>query len=172
MLLHSGDILGWRGQYTALPDNGKGIVVLTNSNAGGRYVVAHTTCRWIEWAVGDVPNACRIYRAVDITILVIAGILGLGVAVALWRLVAQIRANRRQLEWPPKTRQQRRDIVLAFVAIAVWWAVVAPRIGILLPPVFNWISLAISLWFLVIAAKGLTTGDSAPPLRDIGNSPC
>jgi hypothetical protein len=164
MALHSGDILGWRGQYTALPDDGKGIVVLTNSNAGGRYVVASTTCRWIKWAAGDVPNACRIYRAVDVAILAIAGIIGFGVAVVLWRLVTQMRVNRIRLEWPPKTGQQRRDIVLALVAIAIWWAVVAPRLGILLPPVFNWISLAITLWFLVKAAKGLMTSDSAPTI--------
>ena len=69
--------------------------------------------------MGDVPNACRIYRAVDVVILAITGLVGLGAAGAMWRLVTQIRTNQGKLAWPPRTGQQCRDFVLVFVVIIV-----------------------------------------------------
>lgn len=161
MVLHSGDILGWRGQYTALPDLGAGIVVLTNSNAAGRYVVADATCRWIAWAAGVTPRACQTYQVVYVVIPVIAGIGGLIVLASVWRLAAQIRSGRRTLVWPPKTDDQRRSIVFSLIALAGWWLLVEPRIGLLLPPTFMWITLAFTLWCLASAVKGLTRREGA-----------
>jgi CubicO group peptidase (beta-lactamase class C family) len=155
LVLHSGDVLGWRGQYNALPDQGDGIVVLTNSNAGGRYVIADTVCSWIRWAAGEVPNVCRIYQAIYLAIPLIAGIGGLVVLVSFWRLSTQMRSNRRKLVWPPKSDRQHRDLLFSFIALAVWWLWVVPRVGLLLPPTFIWISLAFTLWCVASAARGL-----------------
>lgn len=156
MVLHSGDILGWRGQYTALPDLGAGIVVLTNSNAGGRYVIADTICSWVEWTAGVAPGVCQVYQIVYVVIPVSAGIGGLAVLASVWRLVARVRSGRRKLAWPPQTDRQRRSIVFALIALAGWWLLVTPRIGLLLPPTFIWITLAYTLWCLIAAVKGLT----------------
>jgi len=156
MVLHSGDILGWRGQYTAFPDQGAGIVVLTNSNAGGRYVIADTICSWVEWTAGAAPRACQIYQIVYVVIPVIAGIGGFAVLVSVLRLVTQVRSGRRKLVWSPQTDSQRRSIVFSLMAIAGWWLLVAPRIGLLLPPTFIWVTLAYTLWCLAVAMKGLT----------------
>ncbi|MCK4471523.1 MAG: beta-lactamase family protein [Anaerolineae bacterium] len=155
MVLHSGDVLGWRGQYIALPDQRSGVVVLTNSNAG-RYVIADAICNWIGWTAGDVPKVCQIYQTVYVAIPIVAGIVGLGVVMSIWRLVTQIRSNQRKLVWPPKSDGQRRDIIFSLVAIVVWWLFVAPQLGLLLPPSFNWVTLAYTLWCLVTATKGLT----------------
>ena len=162
MILHSGDFPGWRGQYAALPDAKNGIVVLTNGNAGGRYAVADTICSWSGWAAGVRPKACQIYQALYVTIPILAGIAGLGVLVSIWRWMGQLRSNRRRLAWPPRTDGQRRDIILALLAIALWWLVVTPRIGLLLPPSFNWINLAYTLWCLVVVTKGLTSFTGEP----------
>lgn len=155
MVLHSGEVLGWRGQYNALPDQGDGIVVLTNSDAGGRYVIADTVCSWIGWAAGEVPNVCRTYQAIYLAIPMIAGIVGLAALVSIWRLSSQMRFNQRKLVWPPKADRQRRDILFPAVALAVWWLWVVPRVGLLLPPTFLWISLAFTLWCVASAARGL-----------------
>lgn len=155
LIWHSGDIPGWRGQFAALPDQGDGIVVLTNSNAG-RYVIADVICSWARWAAGAEPSMCQIYRAIHLVIPAIASLIGLGVIVYLWRLVAQVRAGQRRFSWPPKDGNQSRDLILPLVAIALWWSIVAPRIASSLPPSFNWISLGFTLWCLVSVAKGLT----------------
>ena len=157
MILHSGDVEGWRGQYTAIPDLGSGIVVLTNSSAGGRYLVADTICTWLFWAAGETPGVCQVYQAVYLLILILAGLIGVAVVVSVWRLVAQIRSQRRVLVWLPQAEKQRREVTLSFFTIAAWWLLVVPRLGALLPPTFGWITLAFSLWCLVTAARGFTT---------------
>lgn len=157
MASHSGEFPGWRGQFTSLPDQGKGIVVLTNSNAGSRYVISDTICTWIEWAAGEVPKACQTYQALYVAIPVIAGLAGLGVVGSIWRTAAQISSGRRKPAWPPKSERQRRDILLSIIALAAWWLLVVPRLGLQLPPTFVWITLVYTIWCLAVIAKGLTT---------------
>lgn len=36
------------------------------------------------------------------------------------------------------------------------WFLVAPRLGSLLPPTFNWVSLGLTLWCLVVIMKSFT----------------
>lgn len=165
LVTHSGDFPGWRGQYLALPDRSAGIVVLANSNAGGRYVVADTLCHWADWAAGAQPGACQAYRIVYIAIPLLAGVGGLAVLASIWRTVTQLRTGQRRLAWPPQTDRQRRDIVFAPVALAGWWLVVTPRLGLLLPPTFNWVTLAFTLWCLAAAAKSLTSVTDRPKQR-------
>jgi len=155
MIWHSGDISGWRGQFAALPDQGDGIVVLTNSNAG-RYVVVDVICSWARWVVGVEPSVCQIYRAIHLVIPAVASLIVLGVIVYLWRLIAQVHAGHRRFSWPPKDGNQNRDLILPLVAIALWWFIVAPRIGSSLPPSFDWVSVGFTFWCLVTGAKTLT----------------
>lgn len=154
MIWHSGDVLGWRGQFAAHPDHGDGIVVLTNSNAG-RYVVADVICSWARWAVGAEPSVCQIYRAIHLGIPAVASLISLGVIVHLWRLVAQVRTGQWRFSWPPKDGKQSRDLILSLVAISLWWSIVAPRIGSSLPPSFDWVSVGFTFWCLVTTMKGL-----------------
>jgi len=162
MVSHSGDFPGWRGQYLALPDRRAGIVVLTNSSGGGRYVVADTICRWVEWSAGARPDACRIYQVVYLAMPVLASLGGLAVLASAWRLGTQIRSNRRRVAWRPMTDRQRRDVVFAMIATAGWWLVVIPRIGLLLPRTFSWVSLAFTLWCVLAAVRGLTVAADEP----------
>jgi len=155
MIWHNGDIPGWRGQFAALPDQGDGIVALTNSNAG-RYVIAEVICNWARWAVGAEPSVCQIYRAIHLVIPAGASLIGLGAIVYLGRLVAQVRAEQRRFSWPPKDGKQSRDLILSLVAIALWWSMIAPRIGSSLPPSFDWVSVGFTFWCLVTGAKTLT----------------
>jgi len=161
MIWHGGQVTGWRGQYAALSNQGEGIVILTNSEAG-RYVIADVICSWVRWAAGVEPNVCQIYRAIYFVIPAIASLIGLGVIVYLWRLVAQVRAGKRRFSWPPKDGDQSRNLVLPLAAIALWWFIVAPRIGSRLPPSFIWISLGFTLWCLVTTLKGLTDKAGEP----------
>lgn len=155
LVLHVGDVPGWKAQYTALPDQRRGIVVLTNSTAG-RYVIADATCSWIEWTAQDLPRTCRIYRGLYIAIPAVAGLIGLAAGVSAGQLAMRIRSGRRKLVWPPPAGTPRRDMILSLAAIAFWWLFFAPRIGPLMPPTFQLVSLAYTLWFLVAAARGLT----------------
>ena len=155
MIWHSGDFPGWRGQYAALPDQGEGIVILTNSDAG-RYVIADVFCSWARWGAGVEPSVCQVYRAIHLVIPAIASLIGLGAIVHLWRLIAQVRAGQRRFSWPPKDGNQSRDLILPLVTIALWWSIVAPRIGPSLPPSFDWVSFGFTFWCLVTGAKALT----------------
>ena len=48
LITHDGANPGWRAMFIADPEKGVGIVVLTNSDAGGK-IVADIVCTWGDW---------------------------------------------------------------------------------------------------------------------------
>jgi CubicO group peptidase (beta-lactamase class C family) len=154
MIWHTGDVLGWRGQYAMLPERGEGIVVLTNSNTG-RYVITDVICAWTQWAAGSAPSVCQVYQALYLAIPVIACFIGLITVIHLLRLITQVTKGQRRISWPPEGDQQKRDFSLPWIVIALWWVLVEPRLGSLLPPSFLWISLMFTFWCLIAVMKSL-----------------
>jgi CubicO group peptidase (beta-lactamase class C family) len=131
MVLYTGDVLGWRGQYVALPDKRAGIIVLTNSNTS-RYFIANTICSWALWAAGTQPSVCSVYRAVLVGIPVIAAVL-LAIVYSCVRLMRQIQTGKRAFPSSSASAQPKRDH-LAAVRYRGLVAVRFPRLATALPP--------------------------------------
>jgi len=56
---HDGANPGWKATFMAAPEKGVGIVVLTNSNAGGS-IVADLVCAWADWETDiELTGLCR-----------------------------------------------------------------------------------------------------------------
>jgi CubicO group peptidase (beta-lactamase class C family) len=52
---HDGSNQGWKSAFLALPDEGQGIVILTNAETG-KGLVEEVKCRWVAWASrGSIP---------------------------------------------------------------------------------------------------------------------
>jgi CubicO group peptidase (beta-lactamase class C family) len=56
---HDGSNPGWIATFMASPEKGVGIVVLTNSSAGGS-IVADLACAWADWEIDiELTGLCR-----------------------------------------------------------------------------------------------------------------
>ncbi len=147
MISHNGTIVGWRASFSFIPDRAEGLVVLQNNN--NKFFLLETTCEWSQWAAGDAPRACQTYQRLDAILSAAALLLGVGVILAIWRLVVQIRSGKKRLIWPLQklTRKQLFNIVLPLVSIAIWWFVVTPPFGAFLPPTpLLILAIVVTLW--------------------------
>ena len=54
---HDGSNQGWKSAFLALPDEGEGIVILTNAETG-KGLVEEVKCRWVAWATGGTIPPC------------------------------------------------------------------------------------------------------------------
>jgi len=154
---HGGSNRGWRAQFAALPQQGEGIVVLTNSDRGSE-VITDLLCTWAAWVGEGLPRRCRAFQALRNAMLALAGILAVGLVVRVWRLAAQIRSGRRRPGWrSAQTPIWRRvlDIVMPLLIIALWWVFVHPMLLGLSPTPAGWVTLAFTLWTLAGVAVGL-----------------
>ena len=58
LVLHTGVNQGWRTAFFAVPGRGEGIVVLTNSDAGGG-IIARVSCTWVRVELAAGRRGCR-----------------------------------------------------------------------------------------------------------------
>jgi CubicO group peptidase (beta-lactamase class C family) len=171
MVLHGGASKGWKAQIAALPERGAGIVILTNSDLGDD-LTADVLCLWSRWATGEVPLICQVVRRERNYALVVAGLLAVGLVACAVGVGAEIRSGRRRLDW---TWRRGLFCSLALLDTALWWllwytdtvSVVsevwrdsAPRL--LMPATFDWVTWAVTLWGLVVAATCLVPRETEP----------
>lgn len=73
---HDGSNQGWKTAFLALPPEGEGMVILTNSESGGA-LNEEVKCAWVAWATRRTIPACmRIHVAND-------ALIGTGISLAL-----------------------------------------------------------------------------------------
>ena len=165
---HSGDNIGWKTWAVFKPEAGTGFAVLTNSDRGISLSV-ELTRRWLQWAgVEDDSSLWRLYGQIDLGLKIAAGLLGALALLYGWRLVAQLRSGRRQLDWGsfglPIWRKAARVLLLVVLPLAVsagWWVVAyrLPLVGgfavkypysAVLPLSLRYISASLPVWTLVL----------------------
>lgn len=56
---HGGSNRGWKTAFLGLPNQGEGVVILTNGDTGFR-LVEQLKCRWVAWATGGTTPSCFI----------------------------------------------------------------------------------------------------------------
>ncbi len=171
MVLHGGASKGWKAQIAALPERGAGIVILTNRDLGDD-LTADVLCLWSGWASGEVPLICQVVPKERNYALTVAGLLAVGLVACAGRVGAEIRSGRRQLDC---TWRRGLFCSLALLDTALWWllwyadtvSVVlevwrdsTPRL--LMPATFDWVTWAVTLWGLVVAAACLFPREIQP----------
>jgi len=157
LVSHGGSHRGWRSQFAALPEKGEGIIILTNSDRGSE-IITDIMCAWGAWVGEGTPRRGRSFQTLRTAMFVLAAILGLGLVVRVWRLLAQIRSGRRRLGWRyAQTPVWRRvlDMVMPLLIVALWWLLVHPLLLGLSPTPSGWVTWAFTLWSLAGVIMGL-----------------
>lgn len=146
---HGGSNIGWKARILFIPGLGEGIVLVTNSDRGSD-LIDDVSCEWVDWATQPRPGfLCD--RSGRTKLAYVAGALLAALAVfTAWRWLELRRAQRRfRLRFPARRVARLTVLVIALVG---WWAVLYG--GIVLagyfPPTFHWISVAYTLWMIVL----------------------
>ena len=152
---HGGNNRGWRAQFAALPQQGEGIVVLTNSDRGSE-VITDLLCTWAAWVGEGLPRRCRAFQTLRSVMLVAAGVLGVGLVARVWWVARRLWSRRRGAKMA-RTATWRRalGVVMPLVGLALWWGLVNPMLQALSPTPAGWVTLAFTLWSLAGVALGL-----------------
>jgi CubicO group peptidase (beta-lactamase class C family) len=168
MVSHFGKIPGWSSGIAFLPDRGQGLVVLTNGDLGF-LLVANVLCAWTQCETGTMPvTPCQMVQSLGPVTILIAVLLGLGLAGYGWRQAHVLRTRQRRFAFKslwtrPAWKVARVSVALLAGALwsAVWYTDLVPReiTGVggftpaaLMPPTFVWVTVGIVLWCLVIVA--------------------
>lgn len=75
LISHSGDITGWNSQIAFLPKEKRGIVILTNGDAG-YYFKSEVLGLWTNWTTGDSNNDTKFLRIMQKTLISLACFFG------------------------------------------------------------------------------------------------
>jgi CubicO group peptidase (beta-lactamase class C family) len=161
MVSHTGASRGFRAVLAMAPDRGEGLVVLANSDRA-QAMTTDLLCGWGSSTLERELASCWVERKRRGTLLLVAGMVGLGVlmdglAFALRR--PRLRADRHP--WASSAR-----LGLSVTLLAAWWMfwytdeLAARREGIAhfmpvsgAPPTFFWLTVVITVWCLLGIAR-------------------
>ncbi len=119
VISHGGNITGWNAYLAFLPQQGDGLVILTNGD-GGFYFRDEILAAWGRWAAGGLPSDARIFLRLQQIVRIVAVVLGLGLLLYAGRVIRQLWTEKRR--FTAKLRG-RRLVRLPFVllGLAAWW---------------------------------------------------
>jgi hypothetical protein len=170
MVSHTGANRGFRSILATAPQEGHGLVVLTNSDRG-RAMTSDLLCAWGR-SITDLELAsCWAERKRRGTLLAVAGMIGLGLLMDGGSF-ARRQWLRRGEPRPRWTRMERHGwatwarLGVSLVLLAGWWTfwytdtVAIRREGIehfvlasSLPPTFFWLTIVLTAWCLLGVAR-------------------
>lgn len=170
MASHQGANRGWRSLMAALPGQGDGLVVLSNSDRA-LPLIMDLFCSWGAWTTGSELASCWAEGRRRGTVRAVAGLAGLGLLLnGSWFFIALVGARRVPF-WRLPPRSQLWSLVKVSFPVGViclWWLfwytdeVVLRREGVgnftpvaSMPPTFFWLSLAVFAWCLLGVARAL-----------------
>jgi CubicO group peptidase (beta-lactamase class C family) len=117
-----GTRMGWQSDFVVYPDDGSGIVILSNAN-GGVILNLEIINRWVEWKTGSSWPGAELFLyqyPILLGIAIVLGIIYAGYAAILFR---QFRRGRRVFLFQSKRNKITRLIWIGLVlSVAVlWW---------------------------------------------------
>jgi CubicO group peptidase (beta-lactamase class C family) len=148
---HGGSNRGWQSYFAALPGQGEGIVVLTNSDRG---FMMHTelVSAWAAWTGAGPTKLGRLLGAVRAAAAALAV---LAAGVLAWRLFGLARRLGAGRPRPPRWWLGALDLGGAALALAAWFGAVGGVVGILMPDLAFWLAAAMIAWALVALAAAV-----------------
>jgi CubicO group peptidase (beta-lactamase class C family) len=149
LIHHSGSNIGWKSRIMFIPSQGNGIVIITNSDRGWD-LIKDLCCDWLHWAAGEQPGfVCDQSGRIKMAYIA-AGLFMPLVIFTGWR-VLEFGTGRRHLQIKlSRGRVVRLGVIV--ILLAGWWIGLYQGIVIAgyFPFTFHWISLAYTLWMLVL----------------------
>ena len=185
LVWHSGSNRGFRAILAAAPASGDAFVVLTNSDRG-LAMTDDLMCDWGRWLTGIETATCWVERKRRGTMVLVAGLAGLGAVMDGAAFVRRLRRRRAARDaqavaaagaailvdrhsWASQVR-----LALAVLLLAGWWIYwytdrfALWREGIehfvpvsSQPPTFVWLTVVVTAWCLLGVARFAATARSA-----------
>ena len=161
-VFHAGEGAGSLGQAYLVPQEGEGIVILTNSKRSWP-LIYQLTGKWADWSGYSRPAMSQAYSTVQGVIWVLVALLLLGAAVKVVLLWWWLRAGHNCFApFSPEKRFTRfLQVGLALMALLLWWLVGEMVVANLLPVIYGRLGLALG----ALAVSTLLTA-SFPPGDD------
>lgn len=163
---HTGGNPGFAAIWIAFPDNGVGLVVLTNSNTGS-LLYMEVACEWSRLTAGDTPQACAAFDGFRFFTVVGTVAAGFAFAAYLAVLAVGVSKKRRILRRPRGFRWVRLVLLpfLSAIWIAFWHTtLVTNALGgslegwspaLAMPSVFTWTSPVVAAGLLLLTISVL-----------------
>jgi D-alanyl-D-alanine carboxypeptidase len=159
---HGGDNRGWHTFFGLFPQQGEGIVVLTNSDRGGIHLWIEIVGSWSRQVVGWTPTFWRFLKQLVAGSLIAACLLCVTFVLYAWRIVIQLRSAKRKwfLTLPviPVWRKMLRivfHILLPALFLLFWWVIAHPILREVIPLTVGWVTLGVTLWLFAAFFTGL-----------------
>lgn len=147
LVSHLGGYLGWRADIVAWPEQGEGIVILTNSDVGHE-LFADVLNAWTEW-LGIAP--VRVARAIQIARrLVRLASVGAGLhagrsIVESWQRARREAPHPASLIAAPPVLQALPAAIFSILGVSAYWAFLRPVMRADLPSVADWLTASVNL---------------------------
>jgi CubicO group peptidase (beta-lactamase class C family) len=152
---HPGENRGWNSIFATLPSQNAGLVILTNSNAGGQ-LVKDINNLWVQWRTGAGLASYREVKLGRALVQIGAGVLGLGLLVFLVLMISRL--ARGKCSFGLKVT---KPLILGIMGLVFWWVFFFTGlpyhgwiIASLMPAGFLWLTAAVSGWCLILMIKG------------------
>lgn len=133
---HAGTNWGWQLIFMSVPARGEGIVIFTNGTRGiGLY--SEILSEWGDWLGTGAPGVSRSYQGLRQAAFGLAGLLVVGLVLAVIRLVRNLRSGRHQWLWRFSGRP-RPAAYFAFAATVLISLVLAAAWSLVAYPLLDW----------------------------------
>lgn len=127
LIYHGGSNRGWRSQFALLPENGKGLVILTNSDNGYK-LYRDLVSLWTKWETGSYPQ----YHLNDIILRILIKALALMIIIRLilkvYYIVKKLIKRKSLIVFNKQASPRKNPMIMvkAFIPLVlsfIWWVV-------------------------------------------------
>jgi CubicO group peptidase (beta-lactamase class C family) len=152
LIFHSGGNRGWRAYSGVVPDERRGIVVLTNGDMGGAHVWIQVISRWSLWASGSQIRIGRIMHHLFLGSLIASVLFILGGILLIRNLIMQSTSGTRRWIWRGRSFIAPVKVVQLSFSLAfgvAWWEkarIIGERV---IPLTWPWLNAGVTLWVLL-----------------------
>lgn len=158
---HGGANRGWRSRFMICPEEGDGIVILTNSDNGEK-LITEIASLWIEWKDGSKPQFYHESKKEALITRIIALLLAVGAVIYSIITSLNIHSGRTRVNIKKPILHVVIHVLMPMTIMILWymffylgsftqgWAVAA-----FMPQGFGWLTLAVFLWGVVFGIRGL-----------------
>lgn len=154
---HAGANRGWRAQVVELPDKRQGLVVLTNSDMGDN-IINEIASLWMEQQTGKLPGFYYNMHSMNRIAAMVAAAVGFLLIAASMLVANSIMKGKRQYAYlkDKKLWKKALRILIPVLIAAAWWiGLYGPVVNgwsaaAFLPVSLKWVTLAVTLWCLLL----------------------
>ncbi|EKS4342358.1 serine hydrolase [Clostridium sporogenes] len=172
LITHSGDITGWNAQIAFLPKEKRGIVILTNGDAG-YYFKSDVLGVWTNWATGSNINETKFLRIMQATLLSLAFFLDILFLYFIYNIKKQFTSKRRIVSLISNNKFDFKycmKVILPALLVAIWYFIFYSKVPFkiifklddyllftFLSPELFWVTLVVTIFGIVLTLLNILT---------------